>query len=145
MPIAATRSSVDVRAKPFFQNTGMARRRATSLSNSLGRAIARMMAVLDRIVKNTAIATKVLRARGRRGSLAACWHVDITELRQPFGRGGFAGAEHHNEPSKCLPMAKRYSFNPAIRAQCGRSWWAHFEFTRINIDVITPSTSHRSA
>src|SRR5260221_1025073 len=60
MPIAATRSSVDVRAKPFFQNTGMARRRATSLSNSLGRAIARMMAVLDRIVKNTAIATKAL-------------------------------------------------------------------------------------
>src|SRR5580700_10214210 len=55
MPIAATRSSVDVRAKPFFQNTGMARRRATSLSNSLGRAMAGMMAVVDRIVKNVAI------------------------------------------------------------------------------------------
>src|SRR6266446_4878510 len=63
MPIAATRSSADVRAKPFFQNTGMARRRATSLSNSLGRAIAGMMAVFDRIVKNTAIATKALRAQ----------------------------------------------------------------------------------
>src|SRR5438445_4145428 len=23
----------------------------------------------------------------------------------------------------------------------GRTWWAHFEFTRINIDVITTSTS----
>src|SRR5713101_2022770 len=52
MPIAATRSSVDVRAKPFFQNTGMARRRATSLSNSLGRATASTMAFLERIVKN---------------------------------------------------------------------------------------------
>src|SRR5260221_8924329 len=98
MPIAATRSSVDVRAKPFFQNTGMARRRTTSLSNSLGRAIASMMTVIERLVKNTAIATKALRARGRRSSLAACWHVDTTELRQPFGREGFAGAEHHNEP-----------------------------------------------
>src|SRR5216684_4492104 len=52
MPIAATRSSADVRAKPFFQNTGMARRRATSLSNSLGRAIGSTMAFLERIVKN---------------------------------------------------------------------------------------------
>jgi hypothetical protein len=28
-----------------------------------------------------------------------------------------------------------------IRAAGGRIWWAHFEFTRINIDVITTSTS----
>jgi hypothetical protein len=27
----------------------------------------------------------------------------------------------------------------------GRTWWAHFEFTRINIDVITTPTSSRSA
>src|SRR5258707_6495174 len=52
MPIAATRSSADVRAKPFFQNTWMARRCPTSLSNSLGRATASTMAVLERIVKN---------------------------------------------------------------------------------------------
>ena len=52
MPIAATRSSADVRAKPFFQNTWMACRRATSLSNSLGRATASTMAFLERLVKN---------------------------------------------------------------------------------------------
>src|SRR5713101_7814292 len=68
MPIAATRSSVDVRAKPFFQNTGMARRRTTSLSNSLGRAIASMMAVIERVVNNTAIhdgRCPMLRHQGR--------------------------------------------------------------------------------
>src|SRR5467141_451464 len=27
----------------------------------------------------------------------------------------------------------------------GRIWWAHFEFTRINVDVITTSSSSRSA
>src|SRR5206468_132686 len=27
----------------------------------------------------------------------------------------------------------------------GRTWWAHFEFTRLNIDVTTTPTSHRSA
>src|SRR6266481_4838338 len=88
MPIAATRSSADVRAKPLFQNTAMARRRATSLSNSLGRAIASTMAVIERVVKNTAITTKALRAeRGAAHSLRAR-HVDVTELRQLFGREG---------------------------------------------------------
>jgi serine/threonine protein kinase len=31
-----------------------------------------------------------------------------------------------------LPIAERYSFNPTKRARWGRTWWAHFEFTRIN-------------
>jgi hypothetical protein len=54
-----------------------------------------MMAVLERIVNNTAIATKALRAeRGAVHSLRAR-HVDVTELRQLFGREGFGGAELH--------------------------------------------------
>src|SRR6266404_302934 len=67
MPIAATRSSADVRAKPFFQNTVMARRRATSLSNSLGRAIASTMAFLERIVKNIGHCNEGLAFNTRQG------------------------------------------------------------------------------
>jgi hypothetical protein len=35
----------------------------------------------------------------------------------------------------------------ALRAAqvVGAPWWAHLKFTRINIDVITTSTSNRSA
>jgi hypothetical protein len=32
-----------------------------------------------------------------------------------------------------LLLAERYSFNPQSGLGGGRTWWAHFEFTRINI------------
>ena len=52
--------------------------------------------------------------------------VDVTELRQLFGREGFGGAEHH------MPSVVNVSI-PQSGLSGGRSWWAHFEFTRINI------------
>ena len=33
-----------------------------------------------------------------------------------------------------LPIAERYSFNPPSGLGGGRTWWAHFEFTRMNIE-----------
>src|SRR5258706_10995734 len=35
------------------------------------------------------------------------------------------------------------SHQPSPGRSGGRTWWAHFEFTRMNIDVITTSTSNR--
>src|SRR6266850_1955726 len=35
--------------------------------------------------------------------------------------------------------------NSAVNERQNGQWWAHFEFARINIDVITTSTSNRSA
>ena len=55
--------------------------------------------------------------------------VDVTELRQLFGREGFGGAEHH------MPSVVNVSI-PQSGLSGGRSWWAHFEFTRINIEPI---------
>jgi hypothetical protein len=36
--------------------------------------------------------------------------------------------------AKCLPTADR----PTIKPYGGRTWWAHFEFTRINIEPTIP-------
>jgi MacB-like protein len=48
-------------------------------------------------------------------------------------------------PLVCESPGPRSAITGAKSPEKQTRWWAHFEFTRINIDVITTSTSSRSA
>jgi len=59
-----------------------------------------------------------VRERGAVRSLCAR-HVDVTELRQLFGREGFGGAEHHT-PGVVTTTSRR----PCVARSAGRALYA---------------------
>src|SRR5437762_10848874 len=66
---------------------------------------------------------------------ATTWRINRSSV--PWGRSDLSGTlhlgllpiAHYTEKCKACRRSKGTGTGPS----CGRTWWAHFEFTRINI------------